>query len=53
MAGLWVIIALEMISVKKTKGKPAKSWWIQLIIALIITLILGFGRLPLGLHFMS
>ncbi|MDY0406200.1 YisL family protein [Virgibacillus sp. 179-BFC.A HS] len=53
LAGLWVIVALEMISVKTTKGKPAKSWWIQLLIALIITLILGFGRLPLGVHFMQ
>lgn len=53
LAGLWVIIALEMISVKTTKRKPAKSWWVQLIIALLITVILGFGRLPLGLQFMS
>ena len=48
VAGLWVIVALEMISVKTAKGKPAKSWWIQLVIAFLITLILGFGRLPGG-----
>ncbi|WLV25529.1 DUF1516 family protein [Aciduricibacillus chroicocephali] len=48
LAGLWVIVAMELIAVKTGKGKSAKGPWIQLVIALIITLILGFGRLPLG-----
>jgi len=47
LAGLWAIVAMELISVKTAKGKPTKGAWIQLIIAVIITLILGFGRLPL------
>ncbi|GAB3790002.1 YisL family protein [Virgibacillus kimchii] len=47
LAGIWVIAAMEMILVKNNKGKPVKSVWIQLIIALLITLILGFWRLPM------
>lgn len=49
LAGLWVIVAMEMILVKVSKSKPVKNFWIQLIIALLIVLILGFGRLPMGL----
>lgn len=49
IAGLWVIVAMEMVGVKHAKGKPAKNWWIQLIIAALIAIILGFGRLPMGL----
>ncbi|CDO02697.1 hypothetical protein BN988_01172 [Oceanobacillus picturae] len=49
VAGLWVIVAMELILVKTSKTKPAKGAWIQLVIALLITLILGFGRLPLGI----
>jgi len=48
LAGLWVIVAMELIAVKTGKGKPTKGAWIQFAIAFIITLILGFGRLPLG-----
>ncbi|WP_164215030.1 YisL family protein [Virgibacillus sp. YIM 98842] len=47
LAGIWVIAAMEMILVRNNKGKPTKSFWIQLIIALLITLILGFWRLPM------
>ncbi|MFC0301674.1 YisL family protein [Virgibacillus soli] len=49
IAGIWVIYAMEMIGVKTAKGKPTKGVWIQLIIAFLITLILGFGRLPFGI----
>ncbi|MDC3413723.1 YisL family protein [Aquibacillus sp. 3ASR75-11] len=49
LAGLWVIAAIEMVAIKTGKGKSAKSAWIQLGIAFAITLLLGFGRLPLGL----
>lgn len=49
LAGLWAIVAMEMIGVRTAKGKPTKGAWIQLIIALLITLILGFGRLQGGL----
>ncbi|UOQ46898.1 YisL family protein [Gracilibacillus caseinilyticus] len=50
LAGLWVIAAIEMILVKTSKGKLAKSFWIQLVIALIIVLALGFGRLPMNVQ---
>jgi len=48
IAGLWTIVAMEMVSVKTSKDKQAKSWWIQLIIMALIAIVLGFGRLPLG-----
>ncbi|SHM43543.1 YisL family protein [Gracilibacillus kekensis] len=50
LAGLWVIVAMEMILVKTSKSQPTKSFWIQLIIALVFVLVLGFGRLPLGVQ---
>lgn len=49
IAGLWVIVAMEMIGVGTSKNRPVKSWVIQLIIAAIIAIGLGFGRLPLGI----
>ncbi|HLR53670.1 MAG TPA: YisL family protein [Pseudogracilibacillus sp.] len=49
LAGLWAIASIEMILVKTGKEKPAKSWWIQFVIAAIIAIALGFGRLPLGI----
>ncbi len=48
LAGLWLIAAMELILVKKAKGKPANSWWIQFVIALILVIVLGFVRLPYG-----
>lgn len=50
LAGIWLIAAMEMILVKKTKGKPTKSFWIQFWIAFIIVLVLGFVRLPMGVQ---
>lgn len=47
LAGLWVIASIEMILVKATKGKPTKSFWIQLVISLVLVLVLGFWRLPM------
>ena len=49
IAGLWTIIAMEMISVRSSKGKATKSWWIQFVIVALIAIILGFGRLPYGI----
>ena len=49
IAGLWVIISMEMIAVKTSKKQGAKAWWIQFIIAAIIAIALGFARLPLGI----
>lgn len=42
LTGLWTIAAIEMVGIKTVKDKPAGSMWIQLVIALVITLILGF-----------
>lgn len=47
LAGIWVIAAMEMILVKQKKEKPATGAWIQLLIAVALTLILGFWRLPM------
>ncbi|HLQ95446.1 MAG TPA: YisL family protein [Pseudogracilibacillus sp.] len=49
LAGIWTIVSIEMILVKNSKEKSAKSWWIQFVIAAIIAIALGFGRLPLGI----
>src|SRR5699024_11130188 len=49
LAGMWVIVAMEMIAVKTAKDSPVGSWGLQLIIAALITLILGFGFLNLGI----
>lgn len=48
VAGLWAIIAMEMIALKVKKDLPSRSWMIQLIIASVIAIALGFGRLPMG-----
>lgn len=50
LAGIWVIVTMEMITVKTKKEKPTKSWWIQFVIVALIAIILGFGRLPLGVQ---
>lgn len=47
LVGLWVISMVEMILVNQNKGKKTTSSWIQLIIALLIVIYLGFS-LPLG-----
>ncbi|WP_404451709.1 YisL family protein [Virgibacillus necropolis] len=47
LAGIWAVFAMEMIAVKMARHEATKSFWIQLVIAVVITLILGFGRLPL------
>lgn len=48
IAGLWVIIAMEMIGGKSSRNEATASWWIQLLIAAAIAIGLGFARLPLG-----
>ena len=48
LAGIWLIAAMEMVLVKTNKGKPVTGWWVQLVIALILVLILGYIRLPLS-----
>lgn len=48
LVGLWAIAAMEMVSVKYKKKKPAGIWWAQLFIAAIIAIVLGFGFLGAG-----
>ena len=42
LTGLWTIAAMEMVAIKTVKNKPASGMWIQLVIAFVVTLILGF-----------
>lgn len=51
LAGLWIVVAMEGILVSTKKGKATKGKWIQFFIALIIVIVLGFFRLPLGFDF--
>ncbi|MBD1380611.1 YisL family protein [Metabacillus arenae] len=48
--GLWTVVMMELILVRNKKGKSTKAFWIQFVIVLILTLLLGF-RLPLGFQF--
>ncbi|WP_047982469.1 YisL family protein [Ornithinibacillus contaminans] len=48
LAGIWVIAAMEMTLGKVKDNDSAKAGWIQLIVAFVITLTLGFFRLPGG-----
>lgn len=50
IAGLWAIVAMEFITVRTSKGKPTGGAWAQFIITVIIAIVLGFGRLPLGVQ---
>jgi hypothetical protein len=47
--GVWVIAAMEMTNVKRSKGKNHKSFLIQFWIAFVLVLLLGF-RLPFGIQ---
>ncbi|WP_082234677.1 YisL family protein [Halobacillus massiliensis] len=49
LVGLWVITAMEMVTIKYKKKYISYGWWAQLLIAAILALILGFGFLPLGI----
>ncbi|MDX8045763.1 YisL family protein [Gracilibacillus sp. S3-1-1] len=53
VAGLWMIGAMEMLLTKTSKAKPATGAWIQIVIAFVIVLVLGLGRLPIGFQFMG
>lgn len=45
LAGLWVIASMEMILVRGQKNKPVKMFWVQLLIALVLVFVLGYGVL--------
>jgi len=49
IAGLWTIVAMEIVSVRIQNNRPIKSWGVQLVIVALIAIILGFARLPLGI----
>lgn len=44
-AGLWVVASMEMVSVKTSKGNPTGASWVQVLIAFVVTVILGYGVL--------
>ncbi|MFB1050059.1 YisL family protein [Paraliobacillus sp. JSM ZJ581] len=48
VAGLWVIVCMELLLVRFAKSKPIKGFFVQLTVALVIVIALGFGRLPWG-----
>lgn len=50
--GLWIISIMEMILVKRVKGKSVNIFWIQFAVALVLVLYLGF-KLPMGFNFMA
>ncbi|MEN2767676.1 YisL family protein [Ornithinibacillus xuwenensis] len=51
LAGVWVIAAMEMTLGKIKDNDSAKAGWIQLVVAFLITIALGFFRLPNGVWF--
>lgn len=42
LAGLWVIAAMEFLLMKQAKGKSTELYWIQFVIALLITVFFGY-----------
>lgn len=46
-AGLWLIGAMEIVIAKTSRNERAQSGWIQVVIAFALTLVLGFGVLPM------
>ena len=49
IVGVWVIAAMELTNVKRSKGKNQKPFFIQFWVALVLVLLLGF-RLPFGIN---
>lgn len=48
IAGIWIIVAIELVLARMKKNKPTLGSWIQFIIAATITIVLGFVYLPGG-----
>ncbi|HHW39132.1 MAG TPA: YisL family protein [Bacillales bacterium] len=42
LAGLWVIVSMEMLLMKQAKGKSTELYWIQFVVSLLIALFLGY-----------
>lgn len=51
LAGLWLVAMMEMILTGKAKGKSTTAKWVQFWIALVLVIVLGFFRLPMGFLF--
>jgi ABC-type transport system involved in cytochrome c biogenesis permease subunit len=52
IVGIWVIFAMEMILVRKKKGKSTNVFWLQFTVAFVLVLYLGL-KLPLGFYIFS
>lgn len=52
IGGILVIGMMEMVLVRKAKGKPTTMFWILFAVFLLITMFLGF-KLPMGQHFLA
>ncbi|GGG13529.1 UPF0344 protein YisL [Lysinibacillus alkalisoli] len=50
--GIVTVGMMEMVLVKKAKGKPNNIFWILFAVALFLTLFLGF-KLPMGINFLA
>lgn len=49
--GLLTIAMMEMVLVKKSKGKPNTIFWVLFAIFLFVTMFYGF-KLPMGFNFL-
>lgn len=51
IAGGWIVVMMELILTGTKRGKTNTADWIQFWIALVIVIVLGFFRLPMGFLF--
>ena len=51
IAGGWIVVMMELILTGTKRGKTKRAEWIQFWIALVIVIVLGFFRLPMGFLF--
>jgi len=42
LAGLWVIVSMELLLTKQAKGKSTEIYWIQFVVSLLIALFFGY-----------
>jgi hypothetical protein len=45
VVGLWIIFSMEFVLTRGGKGEKTSSFWVQLVIGLIIVFVLGYGVL--------
>ncbi len=53
IAGGWIVVMMELILIGTKRGKMNTADWIQFWIALVIVIVLGFFRLPMGFLFLQ